>query len=247
MQKPIQYFKVLSQLLWLLSIGLLSAICSIALAQSPTKPQYEDLKTINETAIHYIRDNIPTRYTIDSLQSSRIDSRLKLLKCQQSIYADSHGDFRITNQYTVAVRCDQPVWKIYVSIKAKISHQVVVAKDTIFRNQLIQPSQLKLEKRGVKRSQRYIFTRIDDVAGKQAKRNINLGSTIVANQLKAPLLVKRRQKVTILAENQILQVKMQGIALKNGKQNDLIKVRNINSNKVIEGIVVSQGVVRVNF
>ncbi len=42
-------------------------------------------------------------------------------------------------------------------------------------------------------------------------------------------------------------VKMKGIALKNGKSNDRIKVRNINSNKIIEGVVSAEGVVTVNF
>jgi len=163
------------------------------------------------------------------------------------LYASISGEFKIKNNYTVAVHCDQPSWKIYVSLKGEISHQVVVAKDTIFRGEIIMPDDLKLEKKSIKRSKRYYFKHIADVVGKQAKRNINIGSTIVANQLKAPILVKRRQKVIIMAQNDILQVKMQGVALKNGKQNDLIKVRNINSNKIVEGIVVAQGVVRVNF
>jgi len=209
--------------------------------------EYENIKNINAAAIDYIRANIPSEYQINSVKSGRIDSRLKLAKCQETLYGMTTRDFKVSKSYTVAVYCDQPNWKIYVSVKADISQQVVVAKDTIFRNDIISENDVTIEKRPLQRSKRYFFKNIADVIGKQAKRNINIGATIVANQLKAPLWVKRRQKVIIMAKNDIIQVKMEGIALKNGKENEVIKVRNLKSNKVVEGIVVSQGVVRVNF
>lgn len=40
---------------------------------------------------------------------------------------------------------------------------------------------------------------------------------------------------------------MDGIALKNGKKNELIKVRNSRSDKVVEGVVIGNGLVQVNF
>ena len=44
-----------------------------------------------------------------------------------------------------------------------------------------------------------------------------------------------------------MQIKTQGVALEEGKLNDLISVRNSKSKKVIQGIVVSPNTVRVTF
>jgi len=224
-----------------------SFILNIGLSSFLYAEEYENLKKINTTAIEYVRSNMPAAYEINSLQSGRIDSRLKLKKCTEPLSASTSAAFKVRRQFTVAVACVQPNWKIYVSIKADITQRLVVAKATIFRGETITADMLKIEKRGIRGSQRHSFRNIADVIGKQAKRNINIDSLIKASQLKAPLLVKRRQKVIILAKNDILQVKMQGIALKNGKRNELIKVRNLNSNIVVEGVVIAQGVVRVNF
>jgi flagella basal body P-ring formation protein FlgA len=59
-------------------------------------------------------------------------------------------------------------------------------------------------------------------------------------------LVRRGQKVVILAKIEGLRVKMQGIALQDGSQGMTIKVKNKSSRRIIEGTVIRPGTIMVN-
>ena len=60
-------------------------------------------------------------------------------------------------------------------------------------------------------------------------------------------MIAKGDIVTIEAVSSNMQIKTQGVALEEGKLNDLISVRNSKSKKVIQGIVVSPNTVRVTF
>jgi flagella basal body P-ring formation protein FlgA len=59
------------------------------------------------------------------------------------------------------------------------------------------------------------------------------------------LLVRRGQQVTLIAANDSVQIRAQGQALTEGGAADRVRVQNVNSLKVVEGVVESDGVVRV--
>jgi len=224
--------------------GFMFFLCqsTLALAQ-----EYQPIMDITETASNYIIKQMPEEYTIESLKTGKIDSRMKFKKCQQDLTASISGIFRVNKHFTVGVKCANPQWSFYVPIKAIITANIVVANTTILKNEYISKSKLMLVKQAISGQHRRYFKQIKDVAGKEAKRTIKANKPITASQLQPNYLVKRKQQVLIVARNPNLMVKMKGIALKNGKNRDRIKVRNIKSNKIIEGVVSAEGIVTVNF
>jgi flagella basal body P-ring formation protein FlgA len=208
---------------------------------------YHSLTDISEVASIYVIEHMPKEYTIESLTTGRLDSRIKLRKCQQELTAFVSGSFKVNRNLTVGVKCSQPQWKFYVPIKAHITTSVVVANTTILRGEYISEDKLSIIKKKVNNRYNNFFRSINDIVGKLAKRTIRADRPITASQLQIRYLVKRKQQVIIVAKNDKLMVKMNGIALSNGRSNERVKVRNINSNKIIEGVVSSEGVVTVNF
>ena len=81
------------------------------------------------------------------------------------------------------------------------------------------------------------FEKMTPILGKLLKRSLKKGAILKKNHLQPDWLVYKNQKITI--ENSIGEIKvtMEGIALKNGAKGDRILVRNISSNKKIEGFV----------
>ncbi|MFK5985829.1 MAG: flagellar basal body P-ring formation chaperone FlgA [Pseudomonadota bacterium] len=231
-----------TKILLLISSLLIASASSMLYAQ-----EYHPIADISDVASNYIIKHIPQEYTIESLESAKIDSRIKLKKCQQALIAEVSGNFKVNKHFTIGVRCQKPRWSYYVSFKAVITAPVVIATTTILRGEYIIPEMLTLVNQTISGQHRRYFKRISDVAGKQAKRTIKTTKAITASQLQIHYLVKRKQQVMIVAKNSRLMVKMKGIALSNGKQNQRIKVRNTNSNKIIEGVVSAAGVVVVNF
>ena len=84
---------------------------------------------------------------------------------------------------------------------------------------------------------RNAFEEMTPVLGKLLKRSLKKGAILKKNHVQPDWLVYKNQKITI--ENSIGEIKvtMEGIALKNGAKGDRILVKNISSNKKIEGFV----------
>ena len=78
------------------------------------------------------------------------------------------------------------------------------------------------------------------VIGKRLKKSLQKGSILKAMHLHPDWLVYKNQRITI--ENNIgeIYVTMEGIALSNGAKGDRILVKNISSNKTVEGFVKSE-------
>jgi flagellar basal body P-ring formation protein FlgA len=246
------YFSIIRQFFDMhMKISHFMVSCSFALIMCQpvmlSAQEYQPLMDITATASNYIVKQMPAEYTIKSLQTGKIDSRMKFKKCQQDLSASISGIFRVNNHFTVGVQCTNPQWRFFVSIKAVITTYIVVANTTILKGEYISKDKLKLVKEKISGQHSRYFKQINNVAGKEAKRTIKANKPITANQLQPNYLVKRKQQVLIVAKNPRLMVKMKGIALKNGKQNDRIKVRNSKSNKIVEGVVSAQGIVTVNF
>jgi flagella basal body P-ring formation protein FlgA len=64
--------------------------------------------------------------------------------------------------------------------------------------------------------------------------------------VRAPRLVQAGQHVILLATTPQLQVRMKGKALADGTRGDIIKVRNLRSKRVVEGVVTHAGIVEVS-
>mgnify|MGYP006202654589 CR=1 FL=1 len=63
--------------------------------------------------------------------------------------------------------------------------------------------------------------------------------------LQPDVLVRRGQQVTLIAANGGVQIRAQGQALTEGAADERVRVQNVSSLKVVEGVVESDGVVRV--
>ena len=87
-------------------------------------------------------------------------------------------------------------------------------------------------------------TNLNSILGAKVRKDIRAGDVIKQSDL---CLIAKGDIVTIEAVSSNMQIKTQGVALEEGKLNDLISVRNSKSKKVIQGIVVSPNTVRVTF
>ena len=86
---------------------------------------------------------------------------------------------------------------------------------------------------------------IDDVLVFAAGRIRARGVVITPSLLQAEVLIRRGQSVTLTVHNEALDIKMSGNALMDGRANQRIKVENIGSGRVVEGLVRSAEQVEV--
>ena len=84
------------------------------------------------------------------------------------------------------------------------------------------------------------FNDFNLVLGKRLKKSLRKGTILKERHLNPDWLVYKNQKIIIEHTIGEIFVKMNGIALSNGAKGDRILVKNISSNKTVEGFVNSE-------
>jgi len=181
------------------------------------------------------------------VEVGHLDPRLKLTPCAPGALEPflPHGG-RPYGRVTVGLRCTAPKpWSLYVPASVRVMERVVVTTRPITRGEPLTAEDLALEPRDLGELQRGFLRTPAQVVGKIARRPLREGEVVLPNAIAAPRLVRRGQKVTIVARGQAVEVRMNGTALADGAEGDQIPVRNMRSRRVVEGRVTAQGIVRV--
>jgi len=181
-----------------------------------------------------------------TIKLGQLDSRLRLKACTSPLEGFMPPGGRVMGNTTVGVRCpDDGGWNIYVSARVEVFGPVLIARQPLARGTAVQDSDLELVERNLANLPYGYYTDSQPIAGMLAKRTIAAATVITPQMLQAPKLVKRGQRVTVVAESGPLNIRSVGKALEDGKSGDTIRVRAEGSQRVVDGVVVSQGVIKV--
>lgn len=88
-------------------------------------------------------------------------------------------------------------------------------------------------------------TRSEDLQGKVAKRTLLPGRYIPVAAIREAWLVEQGASVQVYFTAGALTISAAGVTLQPGAAGDLIKVRNVDSGKIISGTVMADGTVKV--
>lgn len=207
----------------------------------------ESHQAIRDTAEGFLQKQLEqAEYSDFQIKISRLDSRLKLAQCDTPLeaYLPQAGQF--IGKLSVGVRCpgSQP-WSIYVPSEVSVFEQVLAASRPILRGQTVDAADVQLVRQKISPRNQAYFNNKTDILNKVASRNIPMGRAFTPQLVQAPRLVHRGEEVILIAETSNLTVRMVGKALSDGIKGEVIQVRNSASKRVIEGIVMKPGIVRV--
>lgn len=175
-----------------------------------------------------------------------LDPRLKLKACPVALEASLPQGGRVLGNTTVAVRCPADGgWSIYVTARIDVYGPVLVAKQPLARGSRLEAGQLERVERNLADLPYGYYADAGAVAGMVTKRTIATATVITPSMLQQPRLVKRGQRVSVVAESGPLKIRASGKALGDGRSGDLVRVRTDGSQRVVDGVVVSEGVVKV--
>jgi flagella basal body P-ring formation protein FlgA len=212
-----------------------------------TPTQWQSHADIRGTAQSFMDAFISSQHQGRStVKLGLLDSRLRLKACSSPLEAFMPPGGRVMGNTTVGVRCsDSGGWNIYVSARVDVFGPVLIARQPLARGTAVQDSDLELVERNLADLPYGYYSDSQPIAGMLAKRTIAGASVITPQMLQAPKLVKRGQRVTVIAESGALSIRSVGKALGDGKSGDTVRVRAEGSQRVVDGVVVSQGVIKV--
>lgn len=180
-----------------------------------------------------------------SHDSTHLNDSSQLSACRQPLSVGASGDNpSVLARQRLEVSCaDQLGWTVAVSSQANVFLLAVFASRVIERGQSIRAEQVRLQELNIGKAPRGFFNDLDAVVGQGAKRRIRANQLLSPSLLTRPTLVRRGQRVKIVANHDGIQASTLGEALENGQQDAVIRIRNLSSEKTIEAKVLEAGVV----
>ncbi len=228
-------------------ILLLSLLYSLALSVQAGEPR-QSLTSIQLQAEAYIEAYpFESPYPV-SFELAELDPRLHLKPCSRTLdIRFSHAD-RISGNTSLSIQCRKPVkWKLHLPVRIDLYDDVALNRSPLVRGQAIEKGNIVFRKKKVTALQQGYFTRDNSFARLQARRNLPAGSILTPGNMAEKKLVQSGQMVNILLNIKGLQVKSSGKALQSATLGQVIKVKNLQSNKIIQATVSGNGEVQVRF
>lgn len=216
-------------------------------AQAANATGVQSHESILEAARQFMETHSANLHdTPAEIHMGRLDSRLHLVECEEPLETFLPTGGRTLGNTTVGVRCFHPKsWTLYVPVTVSIFKQVVVATDALPRGTLLDRRQIKVARRNLAKLPQGYYVDPQSLVGMKLKRNVSGGLPLTPMMVEAPEVIKRGQQVTLVSRGSGITVRMPGKAMANGSAGEHIRVKNLSSKRIVEGIVTATGEVQV--
>ena len=174
--------------------------------------------------------------------------RLQLPRCEDTIRTSRAPGIQVPGRVLIELRCDgHAPWHLYVPAKIVGTTSVVLAAHSLVVGTVLTAKDVTVEQRDIVGLPPGYLDDAGIALGLTAARAIAGGAILTNQQLLGAQAVQRGQMVTLLADAGGISVRMAGRALSDGLINQRIKVENLSSGKIVEGIARSPQVVEIVF
>lgn len=227
-----------------------SALVALSLCVVSSLPAYSaelhSQSSIRETAKRYIESRHPWQNLESSIEVAKLDSRSRLPKCKSDLQAFLPSGSSVGHRTTVGIQCaDSTGWTVYLPVTVKAVTTALVATRPLPPNTELSNADVQRVKRDIASLGYGYISSLDSNSGYRTKRSIAQGAVITPVMVEAAVMIRRGQKVTLLSGTGPVAVSMAGIADNDGSLGSRIRVRNINSGRMIEGVVRSRETVEI--
>ena len=228
----------------LLSVLLMGSNAGLSLVVAN---DFQSLQSIRMQAEEFIlqyayETPYPPRFDV-----SQIDSRLRLKACPYPLLFEFSNRQKTQGSTALTVRCELNTgWKLILPVRIDLFDDVLITAKSLHKGQIIDERQVKFQKQDISRLNNGYYSRNDELSGLEVRRNLKRGAILTPGSLRPRLMVKSGQRVTLVLNYKGLQIKSSGMALQSARRGEVIKVRNNQSKRIVEGIVSGEAEVRVN-
>jgi flagellar basal body P-ring formation protein FlgA len=224
-------------------LGACLALAPLSLAAAG---DFQDLPQLESLAKTEAALQFPPLTERQRFVAGPIEPRLQLEKCRQPVRPVLASPLHMKDRVMIELRCpDLKSWHIYVPVRIVGTSQVVVLAHAIVMGTVLKAADLKIEEHDISDLP---LGFLDDPAiavGLTASRPIAGGAFLTNQQLVAAKAVQRGQSVTLIADAAGISVRMAGRAMSDGLMNQRVKVENLSSGKIVEGIARSEQTVEI--
>ncbi|QBF25834.1 flagellar basal body P-ring formation protein FlgA [Pseudomonas tructae] len=232
--------------------GFLAALCLLApgartLADAFTLP--EQLIGVTQGFLEFtVEDYLATSQTEGryEIQVNNLDPRLRMPLCDQQLGASLESPAQPMGRVTVRVRCDgSSPWTVFVPAQVRLFRNVVTVARPLKRDSVVGEQDVTLRERDVGMLKQGFLGSLDQAVGLKVIRPTVMDQVLTPQHLEQAEVIRKGDQVVITARSGSLAVRMPGEALSKGGLSEQIRVRNLNSKRVVKARVTGPGQVEV--
>lgn len=203
-----------------------------------------DVARFAETALA-ARLNSEGSAAVTHTAATNVDPRLRLARCARALEAVLPTALREAARITVGVRCPEPTWTVYVPVSVETEMPVLVLKQAAARQTTLTASDVERQTRRVPGVAAGYLTDVAQLERRHLRIAVGPGTALTQDLFAANVLVRRGQRVTLVATAGGIEVRAQGEAVADATASGRVRVLNLSSRRIVEGEVESADQVRV--
>jgi flagellar basal body P-ring formation protein FlgA len=175
-----------------------------------------------------------------------MQQNLQLDRCSSPVKPVVGPGKHMRDRVLVELRCTgTPSWHIYVPVRIVGTSMVAIAARAIVVGSVLTDKDVRTEQHDISELPPGYIDDPTVAVGLTAGRPISSGAIITNQYLVAAKAVVRGQAVTLVADVGDMSVRMAGRAMSDGLMNQRVRVENLSSGKIVEGIARSEQVVEI--
>jgi flagella basal body P-ring formation protein FlgA len=205
----------------------------------------QSLDAVRAAAERALRAQLDPALTGVELEARALDPRLRVVACAQKLHTEATPPRGTQTRVLVRVGCPSVPWSLNVPVDIRREFDVLVMRKPVARGESLVAADVSVHKRVLPGLSSPYLGRVQDLKGRLTRRPLAEGAAVPADAFSAALLIKRGQTVTLTASAGGIEVRAPGLALADASSSQRLRVQNLNSLKVVEGVAEAEGVVRV--
>ncbi|MCK5127155.1 MAG: flagellar basal body P-ring formation protein FlgA [candidate division Zixibacteria bacterium] len=141
---------------------------------------------------------------------------------------------------------DEMIARGSASINVRVFKDLLVPVRRIKRHELLFDDMFELKRFDVTSLSERMLANYDELSACRSRQNLSPDRYIPTTRIEKIPEVDNGTQVSIIGKSDIFEIKVRGIALQQGYVGELIKVKNIDSKKILTGRIIAPGVVEVS-
>lgn len=217
------------------------------LADPSLAATYQSHDSIRHAAKVFLGQQAQRLHKRHVVQVDHLDPRLHVKHCSRPLETFLPPGSSVYTAMTVGVRCrGASPWTLYVPARLKVLDKVIVAARPLQPGHRVTAEDFTITERDLSTLHTEYTSDPRDVLGKRIKQPVLANNVLTPYVLERSRVVHRGDRVTIIARDNGLEVRMMGQALMDGAKGDEIKVRNLSSKQIVVGTVAAEGMINVH-
>jgi flagella basal body P-ring formation protein FlgA len=215
---------------------------------TPRAADLQDVAELDRLASDTAQRLLPPLTDKQRIIVGPVQPRLQLTRCVKGVRADRAPGLQVAGRVLIELSCEGPTpWHLYVPARVVGTVPVVLAAHALVVGSVLTLKDVTVEQHDLTGLPPGYLDDPAIAVGLTVARAIAGGALLTNQQLLGTQAVQRGQTVTLVADAGGISVRMPGRALSDGLINQRVKVENLSSGKVVEGIARSAQVVEIIF